>query len=324
MNKLKNYPKLEAWFKKSGRISGTESIELLLYYTCLSLETCEYSNNLLNWCQSFETLIKSTSDIDDNIEDIEDLFNGFQVSFMAILAEIALSIIESPYEEMFLNLMSYTATQTGSASYRFMAAWTALNTGNLERCIRECCMVTEDHVKIKTIQGQALLEDGRVHEAIKILESTVSLHPKEILAWFQLAKAHHLLAQWNDAWKCLETCRKELPDNIEIAAYMAIIAIEEKPTDITKVNIAWDSLISNLHHFQNNYALVNSLFELSVLSKDEKRVIWLFEYININELLTENEFVKKIPEILSKMNALNWRKGSYAFLKKITEQSDKF
>ena len=214
--------------------------------------------------------------------------------------------------------ISKAADSTGIISLRFLAAWLALNLGSLNICIDECEKVNQPYSYIYTLQGQALLELGNALEAANILIAATSLAPKEILAWFQLAKAQHVLDNPIAAWEALEKCREISPRNPEVALFMAIISLDQKFSRSHR-QLAYDELFSLLDQISDQSDVILRLLQLAVALDDKQAAARLTNRISGNKIRQSKIQLLIVAEVLRKFQKIGWMDISARLLNALLE-----
>lgn len=321
-SKILNYPLLQDWYDKRKKATPLfkDPIEELIFATCeLLIHSTSYAC-CKKWCSLLSSMFTSEKDVQDEYCDVEDAFSGFNTALGNILSDIAIIALQNGSQNILYDCMSKIADRSSIVSFRFIAAWVALNSNNLRACIKECEIVSQPFAALLTIQGQALLELGEVKESITILRKTVSKYPEECLAWFQLAKAYHIQGEFDDAWQCLTTIKEIIPNNFEITTFMALTVMSQKPPDSMKLEIVWEDFRELiLSERPGDVSLFICLFDLAFLSNEEERIEWILNHTNIHALCKDEIFIQQISKILRKMRSLNWAKAEMSFLDKLID-----
>ena len=312
--KTAKYPKLANWFRNSSHRTSLNSDEALIVF-----ETCRILNSdcthlvLERWGQTLAKTFGGSKNPDTLFLQVEELLKPCDTTFSEILSEIVLAGISIGEGELIIGTMSQLADQTRLVAFRFLAAWSALNIDDFERCIKECENVDQPFAPIYTIQGQALIEMGRVNEAIEILQVAAKLAPRDVLAWFQLAKAYYLVSS-EMCWDALVTCQQLAPSNLEVAGFLAISALSEVPADEAKCAIAYESLSPHLLTAGYSSLIYTHLFRLSLFSKNRQEAMLLAKEINCRRIYLEKDFLSHLPQILTQLQTLEWNSVSCELL----------
>ena len=239
-----------------------------------------------------------------------------------ILCKEELSFLEwlSTYFESALGMVSDDRLMTASSTladrmepiaFRFLAAWVALNCGQYQRCIEECDKVDYPFAALHTIQGQALLESGKVEAAIEVLNIAVKLSPSEALAWFQLAKAYFSIQESSQSWWALGECERTTGRNIEIATMRALITLDD-PTALAQYG---REAFKGLAQFASSHSNASISFELGSL------LVRLMTELGDRKLFPDTlDILKKIPydhseshaKLVAQWSGLLHGKGWYA------------
>ena len=237
-SRLDDFPKLATWLRErrqTGDATG-ESLTIAATLVRAIAEALEHWNGDGDAyaCRRFKSgLSQFTSSSKRPLEDflgaeaLADRLGLELLDMVASLSELALRVAAS---DGLYEALKSAADATGLAVLRFLAAWAAFNTGQAELAVSECDKVDQPFAPIHTLQGQALLDLGRAQEAVESLEVAVGLAPSDTVAWFQLAKAHHVLGRFTAAFHALRTARRLAPQSDEVALYMGLIALDQAPT----------------------------------------------------------------------------------------------
>lgn len=202
-----------------------QASEWLVWRTCQTFMT-QSLDGLKSWINHFRSFLEFSADPLTDFIKAETIVHRCNSQLPDLIGELGEHAVRLDLGENFLNVMQKGANATGLPVLRFLSAWTALNSGHLELCIEECERVDQPFGPVYTIQGQALLELGRPKEAAEALRVAVKLAPREVLAWFQLAKACHVLGQCDEAFQALRECRLLAETSDEVALYMGLVALD--------------------------------------------------------------------------------------------------
>ena len=232
------------------------------------------------------------------------------------LSEIGAECIRSAEGKTFQTAMSQAADLTGLSAIRFLSAWAALNTDDLSACIDECDRVDEPYGCIYTLQGQAYLESGMAKEAIDSLTLATKLSPDDVLSWFQLAKAHHILQQYEDAWHAISRCQRLAPMSPEVDLLAGMVAIALKDPKVHQT--AWQGLCRHLSVCSDNVEAAIVLLNLVFLREDKPGLQQLVEGVDWLALMAQTSFTSHLSRILGELNRRGWHKESALLLEKLT------
>ncbi len=309
---LSNLPELDSWYKGCDQqLLANDSLALSAFGICQLIEEMSLNTHFYS-IDPILTLLRSST---QKIADFSDL-KSFVAEKGLSIEEFVTSIAEQAAIENvkpFYRDLAELAELSQHLPFGFLAAWFALNTDQLERCIAECKKIKNPSVEIITLQGQAYLELGKLTEAQKTLQRATRKNPKELLAWFQLAKAFHLQNNFGMAWAALLECHGLQPSSDEIASYMAIIALAEEPIDKTKIETCWEALTSLPIYNSGNIDFILCLIDLAIASNKESRVIWITSHCDFGGFL-QHQGVGKLSKVLKRFQGKAWHKASAAFL----------
>jgi tetratricopeptide (TPR) repeat protein len=305
-SRLQDYPGLARWFGQ--RTNATAPFDrqgdALVYATCEAL-TRHQGDVVRVWIAAFnQFLARSDAPLADFIA-AETIVQQCDAEFVDLIGELGEEAIRHDYGDPFFAAMQAGADLTGLVFLRFLAAWTALNKGDLELCVTECDKVDEPFASIYTIQGQALLELLRPKEAVEALGIAVKLCPTEAMAWFQLAKAHVVLKEHREAFAALKECLRLAPQSEEVALFMAMVA-NEAPDAPDLAKEAMSALKPHLpRHAGNGIVVLNLLLlALGYQSKDEAKEI--IEQGDWAKVSSQKDSVSSLSQALRGLHALDW------------------
>lgn len=316
MGKLARYPALASWYMtEAGKFrDGAQSPQLFVVKICESL--CLSSNAAAtSFADCLDTMMKGTNPLDDYL-DTEAIVNKCEITLLDLISRFGEDAVRAGNVDRFLNSVINAADRTGIIGLRFIAAWLCLNTGDLKRCINECEKVDEPFASIYTILGQALLELRKPEQAIEALTVAVKLSNTELLAWFQLAKAHYSLSNYREAYKCLLECNKLAPNNIEIALFQAIVANEFYDREL-HID-AFRSLRPHLKRNSGDAEVVFNTLQLAVKAGEKSWLEGCLTDIDFRQLKNDNRFPKLVSPFLRTLYDNNWMALSAKFLTDIT------
>lgn len=316
-SRLQDYPGLARWF---GQRTATAAPfdrqgDALVYATCEAL-TRRRGDVVRVWTSAFKQfLARSDAPLADFVA-AETIVQQCDAEFVDLIGELGEEAIHHDYAEPFFDAMQSGADRTGLVFLRFLAAWTALNKGDLETCVAECEKVDEPFASIYTIQGQALLELLRPKEAIEALSIAVKLCSTEVLAWFQLAKAHVVLREHRPAFAALTECARLAPQSEEVALFMAMVA-NEAPDASDLAQEALLALKPHLPRHAGNGVVVLNLLQLAltVKNKDEaQEIVALGDWTKVS---TQKDSLSALSLCLKTLHSLAWMDLASVLLAKI-------
>jgi tetratricopeptide (TPR) repeat protein len=316
MGKLARYPALASWYMTEARKfrDGEQTPQLYVAKICEAL--CLSTNAAATaFADCLDAMMKGQNPLDDYL-DTEAIVNKCEITLLDLISRFGEEAVRAGNVERFLNSVVNAADRTGIVGLRFIAAWLCLNTGDLKRCINECEKVDEPFASIYTILGQALLELKKPEQAIEALTVAVKLSNSELLAWFQLAKAHYSLSSYREAYKSLHECNKLAPNNIEIALFQAIVANEYYDREL-HVD-AFRSLRPHLKRNSGDAEVVFNTLQLAVKAGEKAWLEGCLADIDFRQLKNDNRFPKLVSPFLRTLYDNNWMALSAKFLTDIT------
>lgn len=246
LTNLKDYSSLASWLTlqtQSPKGPDHSWVSLLR----LSCEACFEPHDALilrRWIKALGHLFQTTPDPLGVFLDCQSLLNEHQADFPEIIGFLATKCFEQGIAAELLPALYGVAVHTRLASVAFLAAWIALNCGDLRTCVDACDLVDEPFAPLATLQGQAYLELGQAPQALESLNIATALDPQDVLPWFQKAKALVCLERPLEAYKALQSCASIDPQNPEIAGFMAIVATDLEGHDQVKKE-AWEKLLQH-------------------------------------------------------------------------------
>lgn len=304
--KLQDYPGLARWY---GQRTGSPAPfdrqgDALVYATCEAL-TRRRGDVARVWIPAFKQFLsRSDSPLADFIA-AETIVQQCDAEFVDLIGELGEEAIRHDCADQFFDVMQIGADRTGLTFLRFLAAWTALNKGDLELCVAECEKVDEPFASIYTIQGQALLELLRPHEAVEVLNIAVKLCPSEVLAWFQLAKAYVVLKQHHQAFAALKECLRLAPQSQEVALFMAMVANESQDAQGISQE-AMDALKPHLSRHTGNGIVVLNLLLLALGTQDKDSAKQFIAQGDWSKVSSQKDALASLSQVLRGLHALDW------------------
>jgi tetratricopeptide (TPR) repeat protein len=317
LSKLDDHPGLADWYRTTVKsASDTSSPSARLVRRLCECLGANDSSAVRQWLDAFSQFFTTSANPLAEFLDAEALVQSCDADLLDLLSEFGEAAVRTHQAAVFFSSMQRAADATGLVALRFLAAWTALNTGRLEQCVDECDKIDEPFSSIFTIQGQALLELGRVAEAIQALTAATKLAPSEILAWFQLAKAYHVMDRHSEAFAALEQCRRLAPQSEEVALFMAMVAAE--PTCDTELGItAFDALGQHLERMSGEPVVIFALLRLALRQQDKPRFQRVVAAAEWARAAAHEGFVKELAEILRALHDRQWMDMAGALLARV-------
>ena len=306
LGKLADYPGLMAWYRDqfTAPPSTTQPAALLVWRLCEALSAGQIGG-VRKWIDGFRVFLgTSQQPLTDFLaaEAICDGCNAQILDLMGLLGEVA---VRSDQGDHFFHVMQSGADATRLVVLRFLAAWTSLNTGRLEQCIAECEKVDEPFAALYTLQGQALLELGRVSDAAEVLEIAVKLSPSESLAWFQLAKVNHVLGRHDQAFTALRQCRQILPNSEEVCLYMGLVALDMKASE-SYAGEALKVLKPLLSNFAANPVVIFTLLKLTCRLGDRRQADEILGGAQWQQMDIRTDIIRLLPPVLRGFHDAGW------------------
>jgi tetratricopeptide (TPR) repeat protein len=307
LSKLDDHPGLADWYRTPAKsASDTQRpSHRLVRRLCECLSGASDVHAVRQWLEAFSQFLGTSKDPLREFLAAEGLVQDCDADFLDLLSEFGEAAVRTHQASNFFATMQRAADATGLVALRFLAAWTALNTGHLEQCVDECDKIDEPFSSIFTIQGQALLELGRVSEAIEALAGATKLAPSEILAWFQLAKAYHVADRHTEAFGALEQCRKLAPQSEEVALFMAMVAAEPG-CDAALGATAFAALEQHLERMSAEPVVIFALLRLALRRRDKQQFRAVVAGAQWPQASSREGFVKDLSEILRALHEEQW------------------
>jgi tetratricopeptide (TPR) repeat protein len=267
----------------------------------------------ISWLISLRSILSAHEDPTNAFGEMDRLCRTLGSDLQQIIADLSEFGMSRGQAKGLYRHLSFCADLTGMVSLRFLAAWSALNMGDHKRCIEECLHVELPFAQVKTLLGQAQLECGQAQEAIKALTAAVTLDPKEVLAWFQLAKAHSVLENHDEAWQALQQCYSLAPESEEIAVFMGMLAIS-KPVKPDRTALAWQNLTRYVMVMRKSPDFLRIMIELGLCVGREDKLVGELDAFDWNALSHNRDYLAQLPDILRILKSENWMLASQCIL----------
>jgi tetratricopeptide (TPR) repeat protein len=318
--KLADYPALLRWYEDQQRHPGAtdRSGERLATKTCEALRDGG-GESIRVWLQSFDAFLNGSSAPLSDFRSTEEIFERCDAGLLDVIGDFAETAVRQGQADAFLRAMRHGAEATGLVVLRFLAAWTALNAGQPGICIEESEKIDEPFAAVYTIHGQALLETQRAAEAAEVLAIAVKLAPSEILAWFQLAKARHVLGRTDEAWTALAECHALAPQSDEVALFRALVALDT-PRVVARMDEAWTSLRPRMKRHLGNAGLAATLMKLAIHRQDRGGASTLVDDVPWAEMLHAGVLTRELPSILRLLHGAAWHDVAASLLRRVTPE----
>jgi tetratricopeptide (TPR) repeat protein len=317
---LADHPALRRWFQERATApDASRPAELLVWRTCDAIASGP-DGAVRRWLDAFNHFLKASKEPLADFLAAEAIMHSCDAELLDLigeLGELAANDEGAGSAAAFGAAMRAGADRTGLVVLRFLSAWTALNTGRLDECVNECEKVDEPFGALFTVHGQALLELGRAGDAAEVLEIATKLAPAEILSWFQLAKAYHVLGRGSDAFGRLRECRRLAPQSDEVALYMGLVALDE-PARSPLAHEAITAMRPIVKRHADNPAVIYSLLRLACRAGEKpvfKAVLGETTWPRLNQ---RPESLRQLAPVLRELQAAGWMEMAAQLLEKVT------
>lgn len=251
-------------------------------------------------------------------ESIDTFFKKYNTDLNLLFTEFSFMSFDLNQQDIYFSLIERLAIQTEQQSFSFLMAWYYLNSNRNQDCIDEIDTMPVVSSQCLAIKGQALLELGQVSRAIESLQQASQREPKDIMIWFQLAKACFCGNLFQQAWYAMRVCQRLAKQpNLEIDLFLAIIAAA-CPEETTWLNHSYLSLSRHLHKHPENEEVVTQLLTIAILAKKKECVEDMINSVNWNTIKHRFVHNSKLGFILKQLFQL-WPKTNEALLAKLTQ-----
>ena len=315
MIRLEDFPKLSDWYHQDAN-EQQEAIpraaRSLCYYMSKDppAKPTQYLDVLL-------TLVKNAASPHKALAELATFLVNLEFSLDEMIVEASERGFSLDSENT-IKMVDELAKLTRHPPYCFLAAWLWFNADQLGPCLNHLEYIEPATSASLTLQGQALLELGKVEEAIETLLAATRRDPSEILAFFQLAKAEHVRGKYDNAWSALLSCQKLAPQSDEVATFMALVSLSQTPCDPNKVDISWQAMVGQKSQLAENTDYAKFMLDLAFAGEKEDRVLWIVENLNLASLYQAGG-VKELPSLLRKLQNRSWFKASGAFIDSVIQ-----
>jgi tetratricopeptide (TPR) repeat protein len=314
MSRLDAWPALKQWHERLRLAppAHAQSGEHLAWSLCRAL-ACDSPASTEALLAALRRFVTDASQPLGAFMEAIHVFEQAGADLMNLLADLATDALQAGRGGELSRLLHTAAEHTGLIGLRFLSAWTALNDGDLSGCVEQCEKIDGAYASVYTLQGQALLELGEVSEATRILEIATQLGPREILAWFQLAKAYQVVDRTADAWRALERCQSLAPQSAEIALFMVMVSLNSDATR-TMRRAAFEDLSARLSELPDRSEAVLHLLRLAGRLEDRQAARELARDLQGAGLRRDPRRMTMVAEVLRTYEKLGWMDVSATLL----------
>lgn len=313
---LGDLPALAGWFAAQTARPDAGSADQLLYGLCEALQS-PADTRVRTWTTTFRVFLNASMNPLQDFLKAEARMNTFEAPLLDLVGEIGETAVKLGDTDEFFLSMQQGADVTGLIVFRFLSAWTALNAGKPELCVDECEKVTEPFSSIHTLHGQALLEIGRPADAIDALDIATKLAPSEILAWFQKAKALHVVGRHHEAFSALGECNRLAPQSDEVALYMGMIAVEQ--TEAALWGEAYQTLRPRLTRLQDG-SVTLTLMRLAAMIGDKGKASSVIKDSTWSGKLPTGDSMQSLATTLRLLGDRGWMDVAASLMTKVTQE----
>ncbi len=313
---LNDYPGLSNWFEKCD-VSGilADDAEQFVIDTCNLLVNHTPQLPTL-WSELFVNYLLQAEGASEAFISVQKVFNENNTDFLSFIGDLGEGVIGTQDSSAFQQAMESTADASDLACLRFLSAWICLNEGDMQKCVDQCDLITEDYAPIHTIKGQAQIELGHINEAILSLTEACKKSPGEVLAWFQLAKAYHITDQIGASWMALQRCRALAPQSAEVALFMGIVALEGSSDTYT--HEAYESITVHQSYLRDNATINLTLIKLALRIGDREKTLAAIQAPDWDRIVETQEFFQEVAGILRELEALGQIDVAKDLLRRVT------
>lgn len=312
---LEDYPALAKWYAENCVRAALDTPEQLVLSTCETMKRGK-SAGMREWLQSFRSFLQTSSSPLQDFFVAETTMQRCGAELLNVIGDFGETAIQYGDSNEFFTAMQAAADATGLVVFRFLAAWTALNSGHPDVCIEECEKIDDPFSSVHTLHGQALLEIGQPEAAIEALNVATTLSPQELLAWFQKAKALHVMNRHEPAFDALKECMRLAPQSDEIAYYMGMIAVEARHDTLWLE--AWNALRPRLKRLGNVAPVTLTLLRLGAFLRDKERVQDVLSESGWSGELDGNDTTQILAVTLRQLGDMGWMDVASTLLGKVT------
>ena len=314
--RLDDYPKLVKWYalRRETLPNGGDPVTAFLHQVCNALKEDD-QRFVKRFADALATLVTHPRGA-ALCNDVEQALAEKGAVFTELTSEAAELALAHGQGEQYFDLLRTLGDRTSLATFRFLAAWVALNLNCLEDCIEQCELVEQPIAQVQTLHGQALLESGEAEEAIQVLEAAVHNSPDEVLAWFQLAKAYHVLERYAQAIDTVRRLRRIAPQSAEVSLMMAIVVLSSGANEPTLVLETWRAVSLFVKDLDGDATNLGYLFDLALRSGEEANMVWLIENISWDRARRAEGFTRFVTKALRALTP--WPRSAQRFIESVS------
>lgn len=313
---LAHLPNLWQWYRSKQTTALIHPSEILLWNVVRGLITPN-NDGTSCWVQGIEQFLRCSSSHREDFLIADSLSQELSVPLVEHFSILVETAIHADQGRKAMTSLIQLANKVNLSAIRFLAAWTALNSGDLETCIDECEKEIEPHAPIYTLLGQALLESGRAREAVDALKVATRLDSHDALALFQLVKACLVIGNTKDAASAANKCRAVAGKNVEIECLSAMVVLADHAKNSEFAEQTLDRLKNFFKEDPGNLDLLTLAFDVADMKGDQISLADLFHLADIARLSRRSDFMSKVTVILRKLGERQWFGLSQQFSEKI-------
>lgn len=295
-------------------IQNQASAKASCYQSFVEFDSAPSSLTAMRFIASIANAISKTENAELDYEKIVQLFFNKKLSLLECISKACETSIQESNTEILTSLTGL-ADLTAHDGLRFLAAWFALNSNDLQTCIDQCNRCTHDSAQMLTLKGQALLETSQIKPAIEALSEATKYDANEILAWFQLAKAYYAIDKFIQAYTALNKCLQLEPNNSEIKLFLGFVALH---LDQSAQQRCCQLLLDGRHPHSGNAEYCSTLLALAIGCDDKSAAVEIIETGQWMTFLQNKSFQSQLAELLRQLERKNWWPESRALLEKLT------
>lgn len=252
-----------------------------------------------------------------DFEYIVNSFATFDIDLTSYITTETEAHISNHGQEIHQEL-SIIANHADSDTWKFIAAWAALNEDCLTQAYSTLSTVKEHDCNTRGLMGQVLLEQGKAKEAIKSFQLALQLNKNDAVLWFQIAKAYYCSDNLQYTLESLEHCLRIYPNNLDCAEFLLLI-MHDSPKKIPNHNRYWKIIEENINN--QNPRSVAMLLTASLKNDNKQGFENTLDKCSRICLTGNADFVQLLPEILQKINERkDWKRLQIKLFKKLTQE----
>lgn len=315
------FQKLKSWLEHH-QIQPDKTQEPLQYFNWKFCDILNSNESLLPFLllDFYKECLSSKEDLSKIIKSLDTFLARHEFDFYQFIAQITEISLNHLLGEEILVILRQLNQKAEIPQFRFLAAWVALNTNNLQDCIYQATKLGNKNADALTIKGQALLESNMIDEGIATLEAATRIDSTQTLAWFQLAKGYYSISRYEESWYALRHCQRLNPNNAEIALFLAILALQTSQKDWLK--IAWISLKPHLTDYCDNIEVVLKLLLIAIHLKQKAMAQEVINSADWSKIQNNKAFLANISSILHPLGQNQWYDLANLLLIKVTNKTN--